>query len=86
MKVRTFACIVAATLALSSPAARAADTLFISELMAVNNGTVLDEDGDSPDWIEIHNAGTNAASLNGCVRTRVRWPRRFTCSTHTAGC
>src|SRR5690349_2735695 len=27
----------------------------ISEFLARNNGLIFDEDGDSPDWIEIHN-------------------------------
>ena len=35
-------------------------SLEISEFMASNKNTLLDEDGDSSDWIEIHN-GTGAA-------------------------
>ena len=31
------------------------DHPFISELVAVGNGTHQDEDGDTPDWIEIYN-------------------------------
>ncbi len=38
-------------------------TPFISEFMAENAGFLLDEDGDSPDWIELHNPGTNAVNL-----------------------
>lgn len=49
--------------------ARGADNLLITEFMAVNSGTVLDEDGDAPDWIEIHNAGTNSVNLNGWFLT-----------------
>ena len=33
-----------------------AQELIISELMAVNNGTIEDEDGNTPDWVEIFNA------------------------------
>src|SRR5688572_19193127 len=51
------------------PLARAADNLLITEFMAANSGTLLDEDGDSSDWIEIHNAGTNVANLNGWFLT-----------------
>jgi hypothetical protein len=45
--------------------AQAADRVLITEFMASNDGIVLDEDGDSEDWIEIHNAGTNIVNLDG---------------------
>lgn len=35
----------------------------ISEFLAQNSGQLLDEDGDSPDWIEIHNTTTNLVNL-----------------------
>jgi putative tricarboxylic transport membrane protein len=38
---------------------RAADDLLITEFMAANGSTLPDEAGTFPDWIEIHNAGTN---------------------------
>ena len=42
----------------------AAANLVISEFMADNDGAVLkDADGDSSDWIEIHNPSGTAASL-----------------------
>src|SRR6266536_3465144 len=44
---------------------RALDDLLITELMAKNDNTLADEDGDFPDWIEIYNAGTNGVDLNG---------------------
>lgn len=37
---------------------------FISEFLAKNSGGLLDENGDSSDWIEIHNPTANAVSLN----------------------
>ena len=37
----------------------------ITEFMAVNDGLLLDEDGDSSDWIEIANFGQAMASLRG---------------------
>ena len=43
----------------------AADTLLITELMAVNTGPLADEDGSFEDWIEIHNPGTNAVNIGG---------------------
>ena len=30
-------------------------TVQINEVMASNQTTVFDEDGDTPDWIELHN-------------------------------
>ena len=39
--------------------------VYISEFMASNDGVVLDEDGDEPDWIEVFNAGPDDISLDG---------------------
>jgi len=47
----------------------AADEVIISEFMASNMGSLLDEDGDSSDWIEIYNAGTNTVNLGGWYLT-----------------
>jgi hypothetical protein len=37
----------------------------INEYMSTNSSTIYDEDGDSPDWIELYNSGANAINLNG---------------------
>jgi hypothetical protein len=37
----------------------------ISEFMASNDATLVDEDGDFSDWIEIHNNGASALNLSG---------------------
>jgi hypothetical protein len=37
----------------------------ITELMARNTDTLEDEDGSTPDWIELHNPGTAAYDLTG---------------------
>ncbi|MBN2474267.1 MAG: CotH kinase family protein [Pirellulales bacterium] len=55
-----------------------AGPLLISEFMAVNNGTLADEDGDYEDWIEIHNPTEATVSLDGWYLTDdagdlVRW-------------
>ena len=42
-----------------------AQELFITEFMASNNHTLLDQDGDASDWIELCNAGMNTVNLNG---------------------
>ena len=56
-----------ATLALLgalSACPKAAEALpLISEIMAVNNSTIADEDGDYSDWIEIVNPTGSALSL-----------------------
>ncbi len=43
--------------------------LLISEFLASNDSDLKDEDGDSPDWIELHNAGDATASLEGWYLT-----------------
>jgi len=37
----------------------------ITELMAANDGSVLDADGDSSDWLEIYNPGPDRVELAG---------------------
>lgn len=41
----------------------------ITEFMAGNTETILDNDGDYSDWIEIHNAGPEAVSLGNWYLT-----------------
>ncbi|NIP97846.1 MAG: lamin tail domain-containing protein, partial [Akkermansiaceae bacterium] len=41
----------------------------LTEFMASNDRSVTDEDGDSSDWIEIHNPGPGAADLSGWFLT-----------------
>jgi hypothetical protein len=43
--------------------------LQISEFLALNENGLDDEDRDEEDWIEIHNAGTGVASLEGWYLT-----------------
>jgi hypothetical protein len=43
--------------------------VFISEFMASNDKTLTDKDGQSSDWIEIHNAGPTAVNLDGWALT-----------------
>jgi hypothetical protein len=42
-----------------------AGDVVISEFMAVNSATLLDEDGDFSDWIELRNLGDAPANLAG---------------------
>ncbi|MBL9126392.1 MAG: lamin tail domain-containing protein, partial [Verrucomicrobiales bacterium] len=39
--------------------------LVISEFLAANGGSLLDEDGEASDWIELHNSATVPASTAG---------------------
>jgi hypothetical protein len=39
--------------------------LYINEIVASNDSTVADEDGDFEDWIEIYNSGGTAVNLDG---------------------
>jgi len=46
-------------------------SLYINELMAENDATIADTEGQGgfPDWIEIYNAGTSAVDLGGMYLT-----------------
>jgi len=66
---RTLALPLALLCGLCTPSAHALDDLVITEFMAENDNTLDDEDGDSSDWIEIFNAGTNTVNLNGWALT-----------------
>jgi hypothetical protein len=43
----------------------------INEIMAGNQTTLADKDGDFDDWFELHNAGTEIADLTGYTLTDV---------------
>ena len=44
-------------------------TLVINELMAANNTTIQDQQGQYDDWIEIYNYGANAIDMGGMYLT-----------------
>ena len=56
---------LAALFLLFPTAAGAADSVVLSEFMAVNATGLLDEDGAASDWIELRNPGTNPVNLAG---------------------
>lgn len=39
--------------------------IFINEIMAANEATIQDENGDYDDWFELYNAGNSNVNLNG---------------------
>jgi hypothetical protein len=43
--------------------------IFINEIMARNNSTVTDDNGNFSDWIELYNAGTNPIPIGGLYLT-----------------
>ncbi len=49
----------------ASPGVEGNGLLLISEFQAWNTVTLLDQDQDTEDWIEIHNPGLDAVSLDG---------------------
>ena len=44
-------------------------TVSITEFMAANSRTLLDEDGDHSDWIELFNSGPVTTSMDGWFLT-----------------
>jgi len=60
--------LIVGALLLASVAGHAQD-LSISELVATNARSAEDDVGDSPDWIEIHNAGASPQDLTGWFLT-----------------
>lgn len=54
------------------------------EVVSDNDGSLRDEDGDTPDWIELHNAGTEAVALGGWgLSDRVAEPFKWTFPART---
>ena len=53
----------------SASNASVSSVLFINEFMADNGITVAGPDGNSPDWIELYNAGTETIDLTGMYLT-----------------
>ena len=56
-----------------------AANLIISEIMAANDHSIRDFDGETSDWIELHNAGDESANLDGWfltddARNLTKWP------------
>src|SRR5678816_4072096 len=56
----------------------AASGQVISEFLAHNNGLLLDQDRESPDWIEIHNPASQPVSLldwslTDCATNLTKW-------------
>jgi len=40
-------------------------SLVINEVVSSNHSSAFDEDGDTPDWIELYNPGSSMVDLNG---------------------
>jgi hypothetical protein len=53
----------------SESPATPAESVVISEFLAANVTGLRDEDGDTSDWIELANAGTNLVNLGGWFLT-----------------
>jgi len=62
-------CLLSLIVILSLAGPARAVTLMINELMASNGGSVRDPSGDSDDWIEIYNYGSDAVDIGGMCLT-----------------
>lgn len=62
---RTAPSFVAALCILGLLGELAAQDLVVNEVMSSNGETLRDEDGDSSDWVEIHNPGASEVQLLG---------------------
>ncbi|MDG2095128.1 MAG: hypothetical protein P8J89_07635 [Phycisphaerales bacterium] len=66
MNLRNLALLAATSLSwLATAAMVRSQPIVISEFMAKNDLTLEDEDGDSPDWIELCNIATSVIDLDG---------------------
>ncbi|HAL04038.1 MAG TPA: hypothetical protein DCP58_02915, partial [Verrucomicrobiales bacterium] len=65
--MRFFPILAAALLLLGRPSAWPAP--IISEFMAVNRSTVVDDDDDRSDWIELFNPSGTSVNLKGWALT-----------------
>jgi len=50
-----------------------ADGLVINEFVAINDESLLDASGNSPDWIEIYNGASSNINLQGWFLTDASW-------------
>ncbi len=74
----TTICIIAG-LTLSGCSSSKPKTVYISEVLASNNGVLADETGAYPDWIELHNPTEESVELTGWTLTDdANQPARFT--------
>lgn len=57
---------------------RFGSSVVISEILASNTKGLKDDDGDTSDWIELHNRGAEPVSLDGwCLTDDAHEPCRF---------
>lgn len=52
-------------MALVMPSMLPGQPLVLNEIVAANQASLYDEDGDTPDWIEIYNTSSTTLNLNG---------------------
>lgn len=82
--MKRFLCLAAVLLlllscALAEEATGRLTDIRVNEFMASNGDTLEDEAGDTPDWIELYNAGENAVNLKGlCISDGKKDLEKFT--------
>ncbi len=52
-------------IAMAFPSLLLAQSLMLNEIVASNRASLSDEDGDTPDWIEIYNTSSSTIDLQG---------------------
>ena len=52
-------------IAIKSPRIAEAQSLYLNEIMASNGNSIMDEDGDTEDWVELFYNGTEPLNLQG---------------------
>lgn len=67
--MKKISALVLSILVLNHVSVRAADAIIISEFMAANNLSLVDENGNHEDWIEIMNIGESPVNLAGWALT-----------------
>jgi hypothetical protein len=65
---RSPAALLAAILSMFAPGVATGD-VYITELLASNQSSIVDEDGDFSDWIELYNGNAATVDLNGWYLT-----------------
>ena len=68
-RIIKFRCALLLLAVAAIPFAHAQEDVTITEFLASNVGGLVDEDGDSSDWIELYNASSNAVNLAGWYLT-----------------
>lgn len=79
MNLKNYAGIVSLLIAMCCLISKANSQVMINEYSCSNINTIVDNYGDTPDWIELYNAGASVVSLSGYylsdkISNPAKWP------------